>query len=103
MELLKILSMIQIYVLIIVNIFSFVDPFLLLKPKLSNCIKLNLLNKPTDLIESIHILEKFDREYIERMKLARASGISPKLLEFNRIQNMTAQNIQHERAIYQYG
>jgi hypothetical protein len=42
-------------------------------------------------------LMKFDSEYINRMKLAKASNITMKELEFKRAQELTVVGLQQER------
>ena len=47
--------------------------------------------------EGLALLEKFDKDYIERMKLARTSDTTPKEIEFKRAQELMPEGIRKER------
>ena len=63
---------------------------------------LSMLNT-VNIERALGILDNYDKDYIARMKVVRASGISPKTAEFKRAQELTSTGIQAERDLLQFG
>ena len=57
----------------------------------------SLNSAPSPIDKAMNRLMKFDSEYINRMKLAKASNITMKELEFKRAQELTVVGLQQER------
>ena len=51
-----------------------------------------------DVTESLQILEKYNTEYLLRLREGRKEGLSPSQIEFRRVQELKAPSIRAERA-----